>query len=136
MSEIFVKIDGVTGTATGAHQGWLKMQSAQFSPPRKSIGVSRLQDHASPRLFRMAMDGTAISTLTMDFVKDGRIVLRLELTNVLIDELYPYAGAPPMESMTFYYTGADIVQGVMPAGNAAMAGAGFGGYDLRSRGRY
>jgi hypothetical protein len=76
----------------------------------------------------MAMDGTGIPTLTMDFVKAGRVILRLELTNVIIDELSPHGGRPPMESMTFHYTGLNAVQGVMPASHAPIGG----GYDLRS----
>jgi type VI protein secretion system component Hcp len=123
MGEIFVKIDSVTGTGTGAHQGWLKVLSAQLSSPRQnSIAVSRVQDQASPKLFRLAIDGTGIPTVTIDFVKDGRIVTRLELTNVIIDEFHPIASQPPMESMTFHYVDVKAVLGVILAGHAAMAG--------------
>jgi type VI protein secretion system component Hcp len=127
MSEIFVKIDGVIGTATGAHQGWLKMDSAQFSSPRRdSIAVSRVQDRASPMLFRRAIEGTVLPKVTFDFVKDGRIVTRLELLNVLIDQLHVAGGPPPMESMTFEYLEVKAVLGINLVGSAAMAGAAAG----------
>ena len=124
MTEIFMKIEGVTGTAIGAHQGWLKVSSAMLSVTRKkAVVVSREQDQASYTLFKMSMDGTEIPKLTIDFVKDGRIATRIELTNVLIGEFHLVPGQPPVESMSFNHDDLKAVMGVTPVDNAAMAGA-------------
>lgn len=70
MTEIFVKIDGVTGTATGAHHGWLVVSSAQLSSTEKnSVVISRVYDRLSNKLFKFFKDGTAIPTVTIDVMK-------------------------------------------------------------------
>lgn len=72
MTEIFVKIDGVTGTATGAHHGWLVVSSAQLSSTEKnSVVISRVYDRLSNKLFKFFKDGTAIPTVTIDVMKGG-----------------------------------------------------------------
>ena len=122
MSEIFVKIDGVTGTATGAHHGWLVVSSAQLSSTdRNSVVISRVYDRLTSKLFQLFKDGTAIPTVTIDFMKGGRLVTRLELTSVIIAEFYPVSGHPPMESITFDYNGARVVQGTTASSDAAVA---------------
>ena len=122
MNQIFVKIDGVTGTGTGAHHGWLVVSSAQLSSPDKnSVVISRVYDRLSSTLFKLFKDGTTIPAVTIDFVKGGRLVMRLELASVLIAELYPVSGHPPMESITLHYTGARTVQGTT-ASSAAEVG--------------
>ena len=121
MTEIFVKIDGVTGTATGAHHGWLVVSSAQLSSTDKnSIVISRVYDRLSSKLFNLFKDGTAIPTVTIDFVKGGRLVARLELTSVLIAEFYPVSGQPPMESITFHYSAVKFVQGDTASSDAGV----------------
>lgn len=123
MTEIFVKIDGVTGTATGAHHGWLVVSSAQLSSTEKnSVVISRVYDRLSNKLFKFFKDGTAIPTVTIDVMK-GRLVTRLELASVLIAEFYPVSGQPPMESITFNYTGARTVQGTTASSDDAVGRA-------------
>jgi type VI protein secretion system component Hcp len=137
MTEIFVKVEGVTGTGTGLHQGWLPMQSAMLLTPRKtSITVSREPDQASTRLFRMAMDGTGLKTVTFDFVKDGRTVTRLELGNVLILEYHPPSGLRPVESMVFEYMEAKLVLGVNQVGHVDAGSAAAGAAARKAAGRY
>ena len=115
MTEIFVSIEGVTGTGTGAHHGWLKVSSAQLSSTDKnSVVISRVYDRLSSKLFKLFKDGVTVPAVTIDFVKGGRLETRLELTSVVIAELYPVSGQPPMESITFHYTGARTVQGTPP----------------------
>ena len=121
MTEIFVSIEGVTGTGTGAHHGWLKVSSAQLSSTDKnSVVISRVYDRLSNKLFKLFKDGTAIPTVTIDVMKGGRLVTRLELTSVLIAEFYPVSGQPPMESITFNYTGARTVQGTTASSDDAV----------------
>ena len=121
MTEIFVSIEGVTGTGTGAHHGWLKVSSAQLSPTDKnSVVISRVYDRLSSKLFKLFKDGVTVPAVTIDFVKGGRLETRLELTSVVIAELYPVSGQPPMESITFHYTGARTVQGTTASSNAAV----------------
>jgi hypothetical protein len=74
-------------------------------------------------LFNLYKDGTAIAAVTIDFVKGGRLVSRLELANVLIAEFYPVSGQPPMESITFHYTAARFVEGTTASNNAAVGAA-------------
>jgi hypothetical protein len=124
MGEMFVKIDGVAGMGTGLHQGWLKLASVQLSPPGDgSIAVTREQDRASHKLYKLSMDGTIIPKVTIDFVDDGKIVTRLALTDVAIVNLQARPGPPPMEAMTLHYTDLKIVFGILQAAIAAMAGA-------------
>ena len=124
MTEIFLKIDGVTGTATGAHHGWLVVSSAQLSSTGKnSVVISRVYDRLSSRLFKLFKDGTAVPTVTIDFMKGGRLVTRLELTSVLIAEFHPVSGHPPIEAITFHYSGARVVQRTTTSSDAAVGGA-------------
>jgi hypothetical protein len=59
MVSMFVKIDGIRGTGTGAHHGWLKAES--FSATHSRDGqLVRLQDAASQALFRMYSNSTHI----------------------------------------------------------------------------
>lgn len=112
MAEIFVRIDGVTGNATGAHHGWFVVSSAQLSSTDKNtVVISRVYDRLSNTLFKLFRDATTIRTVTIDVMKGGRLVTRLELTSVLISEFYPMSGQPPMESISFNYTGARTVEG-------------------------
>ena len=121
MTEIFVRIESVTGAGTGAHHGWLKVSSAQLSPTDKnSVVISRVYDRLSSKLFKLFKDGTAIPAVTIDFMKSGRLETRLELASVFIAELYPVSGHPPMESITFHYSGARIVEGTTASSNAAV----------------
>jgi type VI protein secretion system component Hcp len=124
MTEIFAKIEGLTGTGTGAHQGWLKVSSAQLSSTDKnSVVISRVYDRLSSNLFKLFKDGIAIPAVTIDFVKGGRLETRLELTSVVIAEFYPVSGQPPMESITFHYTAVKFVQGTAASNNAAVGPA-------------
>ena len=121
MTEIFVKIEGVTGSGTGAHHGWLKVSSAQLSSTDKnSVVISRVYDRLSSRLFKFFTDGITVPAVTIDFVKDGRLETRLELTSVVIAEFYPVSGQPPMESITFHYTGVKFVEGTTASKNEAV----------------
>jgi len=124
MTEIFVSIEGVTGTGTGAHHGWLKVSSAQLSSTDKnSIVISRVYDRLSSKLFNLFKDGTAIPAVTIDFVKGGKLESRLELASVVIAEFYPVSGQPPMESITFHYTGVRFVEGTAANKNEAVGPA-------------
>ena len=124
MTEIFVKIDNVTGSGTGAHQGWLKVSSAQLSSTDKnSIVISRVYDRLSSKLFKLFKDGIAIRAVTIDFVKGGKLESRLELSSVVIAEFYPVSGQPPMESNTFQYTGVRFVEGTTASKSEAVGPA-------------
>lgn len=64
--------------------------------------MTKNQDSASPLLFQEATTGKA-TFVTIDFVKDGNVYLRLEMTGTLISSFSLSAGEPPMESLSFNF---------------------------------
>ena len=128
MTEIFVKIDGVTGTATGAHHGWLVVSSAQLSSTDKnSVVISRVYDRLSNKLFKLFKDGTAIPTVTIDFMKGGRLVTRLELTSVLIAEFYTLSASHPWSPLRSTTPGREPCRAPLRAATMRWKGMVIGG---------
>jgi type VI protein secretion system component Hcp len=91
-------------------------------PTRRNepIGLTRVQDLATHQLFKLAIDGTVIPNVTVDFAKDGRTVTRLQMTNVLIEQFTPVPGEPPMESLSLNPAAITFVVG---AATGAVSGA-------------
>jgi type VI protein secretion system component Hcp len=132
MVSIFVKIDGIKGTGTGAHQGWLKAES--FSATQSRNGqLMRLQDAASQALFRMYSNSTQIQRMTIDAVRSGVTIWRAELSDVVISGLQVSARPKPAESLALNFLGIETVVG---AGLTAPSTSGNGpgrawSFDLR-----
>ena len=111
MVSIFVKIDGIRGTGTGAHHGWLKAES--FSATQSRDGqLMRLQDAASQALFRMYSNSTHIQRMTVDAVRSGRTIWRAELSEVVISGLQVSVVPQPAESLALNFLAVEIVVGV------------------------
>jgi type VI protein secretion system component Hcp len=122
MVSIFVKIDGITGTGTGAHQGWLKAES--FSATESRDGrLIRLQDGASHALFRMHSNSTHIASVTVDAVRNGTTIWRAELSDVVISGLQVSAVPRPTESIALNFVGIKIVVGLSLTAPAASRDA-------------
>jgi Type VI secretion system effector, Hcp len=132
MVSIFVKIDGIRGTGTGAHQGWLKAES--FSATQSRNGqLMRLRDAASQALFRMYSNSTQIQRMTIDAVRSGSTIWRAELSDVVISGLQVSAVPQPAESLALNFLGIKTVVGV---GLTAPSTSGHGpdrawSFDLR-----
>jgi hypothetical protein len=86
MFSVFVKIDGVKGTGTGAHLGWLRAENFAVRRSRKSQLV-RFQDTASASLFRFHANSAPIPRMIVDAVRGGTIVWRAEMSQVVINSL-------------------------------------------------
>jgi type VI protein secretion system component Hcp len=111
MVSIFVKIDGIRGTGTGAHQGWLKAES--FSATQSRNGqLMRLRDAASQALFRMYSNSTQIQRMTIDAVRSGSTIWRAELSDVVISGLQVSAVPQPAESLALNFRGIETAVGV------------------------
>ncbi len=111
MVSIFVKIDGIRGTGTGAHQGWLKAESFAATQSRNGQ-LMRLQDAASQALFRMYSNSTQIQRMTIDAVRSGSTIWRAELSDVVISGLQVSAKPQPTESLELNFLGIKTVVGV------------------------
>ena len=150
MIEIFVKIDGVTGTGTGAHQGWLTALSAMPSPTHTNANramsaaepgvfeVTSVEHHPIPKLVKLATDGIYVGAVTIEFVKAGRVARRITLASVVISDFVVLGrhstDEPFMFRMGLHYGQLSIVPGIDPIANAAMTGALAGvGQALRPR---
>lgn len=128
---IYMKMEGITGSGTGKHQGWIELDSVQLNPSRahasatgpganreasapsvSEIVVTKSTDVASSALFRESVSGTG-KKVVIHFVKDdskGQVpYLALELENTMISS-YTISGhggassARPMESLSLNFT--------------------------------
>lgn len=124
---IYMKIEGITGSATGKYNGWIKLNSVQLNPSRSSgsgvnreasapspseIVVSKSMDVASSLLLRMSVEGKG-KKVVIHFVKDdGKVqvpYMAVELENTLISS-YMVSGhggdlvGRPGELLTLNYT--------------------------------
>jgi type VI protein secretion system component Hcp len=135
MVSIFVKIDGIRGTGTGAHQGWLKAESFSATQSRNAQLI-RLQDAASQALFRMYSNSTQIQRMTIDAMRSGSTIWRAELSDVVISGLQVSAAPPqPIESLALNFLGMKTVVGVgLTAPSTSGNGPGRAwSFDLRRR---
>ena len=132
MVSIFVKIDGIRGTGTGAHQGWLKAESFSATPSRNGQLI-RLQDAASHALFGMYSKSTQIQLMTIDVVRSGNRIWRAELSDVVISGLQVSAVPQPTESLALNFVGIKTVVGVgLTAPSTSGGGPGRArSFDLR-----
>jgi type VI secretion system secreted protein Hcp len=107
-------------TAHG-YEGWIELQSAQLGQSRRSAGapgtgkpivqeivVTKVQDSASPKLFKEALNGEG-KLVVIVFVKDGVTSMTMVLQDTLIGS-YSLSGSggdgstKPMESMSLNFT--------------------------------
>ena len=95
--EIFVRIDGILGESTEiGHEKWIEARAvgnsvSQVSDAQRAafsdIAILKNIDRASPLLFVGAAMGTTYDTVTIDFVREGRLLLtyfRMQLFNAVI----------------------------------------------------
>jgi type VI protein secretion system component Hcp len=117
---IFVKIDAVTGTATGAHHRWLKALSFSLAkPPGHTLTLVRLQDAASPTLYQLAIEGASLGKVIIEL---ERTRMRIELSDVLIGAMH--VGSDSLtEDVLLDFTGIKTVAPVQLVGAAAIEGA-------------
>lgn len=102
---IYMKFEGIKGSATGSYQGWIELESAQMGTSRNVSGstggnvnresgvpsiteivVTKLQDNSSTHLFREALSGSGKKVI-IDFVRSGECgapYLSFEMENTLI----------------------------------------------------
>ena len=128
---IYMKTDGITGSATGKYNGWIELDSVQLNPGRSftsstgrvaardasppsvsEIVVTKHTDVASTKLFQASLGGGG-KKVVIHFVKEdskGQVpYLALELENTLISgfSVSSHGGAStgrPMESLTLNYS--------------------------------
>ncbi len=113
---IYMKYEGITGTGTGKHNGWIVLESCQLGSSIRdgnSIGsnevfVTKLTDNASTLLFQESLKGQAKSKVTIDFVDESGSVpyLSVELENVMISSysVGGNGGDRPTESLSINFT--------------------------------
>lgn len=119
---IYMKFEGVKGDATGDHDGWIELQSAQLATggnrPGGSGGgkltvseivVTKRQDGASSGLFRKSLDGKG-AKVTIEFVnRDGTAYMSIDLEGALVTS-YSISGhggerdERPVESLTLNFS--------------------------------
>ena len=127
---IYMKYEGIKGSATGNYQGWIELESAQLgtgrnitnptggganregsAPSISEIVITKYQDSSSTHLFREALSGTG-KKVTIDFVRSGDCgapYLSIELENTLISN-FSVSGHggdshnKPMESLALNFT--------------------------------
>ena len=102
MVSIFVKINGITGTGKGAHQGWLQAESFAVTRTRDSELI-RLQDVASQPLYRLFRNATQIPSVTVDAVRNGITFWRAELSEVIISGVTMSAIPQPAETFSLNF---------------------------------
>lgn len=112
---IYMKYEGIEGSATGKYKGWIDLESCQLNPYVRSgrvgaseIVVTKSHDTASPQLFKEGLTGTG-KKVTVDFVK-GNIApyMSIEMEGVLISS-YSVGGSgasqdKSSESLSLNYT--------------------------------
>ena len=150
MIEIFVKIDDVTGTGTGAHQGWLTALSAgpssTLTNANRSMSAAEpgafevtISEHQSiPKLVKLATDGIYVGAVTIEFVKAGRVTHRITLASVVIGDFVILDRRSSdglfMFRIMLHYEQLSMVHGIDPIANTAMTGVLAGvGQALRRR---
>ncbi len=116
---IYMKYEGIEGSATGKHNGWIELESAQLGANTGGGGVGKMhlseivitkyQDSASSHLFREVLSGAG-KKVTIDFVKaDGIVYMKVELEGTLISN-YNISGHGgdshdrPMETLSLNFT--------------------------------
>src|SRR5687767_10105347 len=100
---IYMKYEGIQGSATGTRQGWIELQSCQLgsgrgitsptgrssnregsAPSISEIVITKYQDNSSTHLFREALSGSG-KKVTIEFAKaDGTVYMKVELEGTLI----------------------------------------------------
>jgi type VI protein secretion system component Hcp len=122
---IYMKYEGIVGTAKGKHSGWIELESCQFRRDGISGGnragniqinpeivISKYNDKASVLLFTESLSGKKPpKKVIIDFVKAGEEVpyMSIELENIIISS-YNLSGTGvsgdvvPMESLSLNYT--------------------------------
>lgn len=125
---IYMQYEGIKGSVTGTHPGWIELESAQLNPYHRAssstgpgssrdasvpsiseIVVTKHTDIASTGLFRESLTGQG-KKVTIDFVKtDNSCYMKIELESVMISS-YSVSGhggvadARPMESLSLNFT--------------------------------
>jgi hypothetical protein len=110
MVKIFVKIDGIVGTGTGAYQGWLKAESFAVGQARNSQMI-RFQDAASQTLVRFFRNSVLMPKISIEAVKNGTPFWRVEMSDIVISALQVTGGPQPTESLALNYVGIRYVVG-------------------------
>ena len=135
---IYMKYEGIEGTATGKHKGWIELESCQLgishnmSNPMGAganrensrilssgeIVITKISDTInSTQLFRESLQGEG-KKVVIDFVKnDETVYLSIELENTIISS-YSISGnssgeARPMETISLNFT--KIIYKAIPA---------------------
>jgi type VI secretion system secreted protein Hcp len=128
---IYLKYGDIKGEVKEpAHRGWIELMSVRWgvgraintpegasregsAPSVSEIVVTKTQDSASTRLFNESLAGKG-QKVVIEFVKDGTVYLRLELTNTLVSGYSISGGARegrrPMESLSLNFTKIEFKQ--------------------------
>ena len=121
---IYMKYEGIAGSATGNRKDWIELQSAQLGSSTRGgfgggegtgkihfseISITKYQDSASSHLFRESLNGEG-KKVTIEFVKtDGTVYMKIELEGTMIVS-YSISGHggdskdKPMESLSLNFT--------------------------------
>ena len=135
---IYMKYEGIEGTATGKHKGWIELESCQLGTSLKmsnpmgagenrensrilssgEIVITKISDTSnSTQLFRESLQGEG-KKVVIDFVKnDATVYLSIALENTIISS-YSISGNSsgenrPMETISLNFT--KIIYKVIPA---------------------
>lgn len=118
---VYLKYGSIKGDVKEpAHRDWIELMSAQLGVQSVQYGgggtgrgtgrytpneimVTKHQDNASPLLFQEALTGKG-TFVTIEFVKDDTVYLRLEMTETLISSFNVSGGGDrPTESLTLHF---------------------------------
>lgn len=113
---IYMKYEGIAGSATGTRKDWIELESCQLGGVRSGgaqsvseIVVTKFQDSSSTHLFREALSGSG-KKVTIEFAKtDGTVYMTVELEGTLISSfnVSGHGGdshSKPMESLSLNFT--------------------------------
>lgn len=122
---IYMKFEGIEGSAKGNYKGWIEIQSCQLGnhrgitnptgkgsnreagvPSISEIVITKFNDNDSTHLFRESIQGSG-RKVTIEFVSEdaGAPYLSIELENVLISGYsFSSGGDSPLESLSLNFT--------------------------------
>lgn len=111
----YMQYEGIKGTATGKHSGWIPLDSVSLSVHRSTgsegdktassdLYVTKRVDSSSNLLASEAIVGQP-KKVKIDFAKeDGTVYLAMDLENVIVSSYVVRGQNPATENITLNYT--------------------------------
>lgn len=111
VSNVYLQVDGIAGTATDAtHKDWMPVSEIldNTMSPAGLVGlvVNKPVDANSGALYKDCLIGKAETRALLDVSKDGLLLCRITLTNPTISQIKPRSTKKddsPLEELTFSF---------------------------------